>query len=41
VKAVEDGDNARGLAGIVAEQRPGLVGERTDDGDPLDSRLEG
>ena len=33
MKAVEDGDNVRGLAGIVSDQRPGLVRKRTDDDD--------
>ncbi len=40
MKAVEDGDNMRGLAGIISEQRPSLIGERTDDGDLLDPRFE-
>jgi len=41
MKAVEDGDNMRGLAGIISEQGTSLVSEGTDDGDLFDSRFQG
>src|ERR1019366_8517762 len=41
MKAVEDGDNVRGLAGIVSDQRPGLVRKRTDDDDVFYPWFEG
>ena len=31
----------RRRSGVIAEQHPGLIGERADDGDLLDSWLEG
>src|SRR5690349_19776178 len=40
MKTIEDGDNMRGLTGIVSNQRSRLVSERTDDGNPLDLRLQ-
>ena len=40
VKTVQDGDNMRGLAGIVSDQRPGLVRKRAYDGNLLDPWLE-
>src|SRR5207248_2577143 len=30
MKAIEDGDNVRGLTGIVSDERPGLVGKGPD-----------
>ena len=40
LKSIDDGNNMRRLAGIVADQRPGLVSERAYDGNLFDPRFQ-